>query len=168
MADELIASYADPDGAMRAVQALRDQGVSNARVSSPAGFPVVEAADHRGDSHIQGWVALLGGLVGLGCAMGLQVATSKSLGLIVGGKPIVAWTAFGVIMFELTMLFAGASNFVALIVLAALARRRISRSVRERLSSERVMVVVPLEELAPKLREIARTVLRDAVMGAKP
>jgi hypothetical protein len=168
MADELVASYADPDAAMRAVKALRDQGVSNARVSSPAGFPVVEAADHGGDSRIQGWVALLGGLTGLACAVALQVMTSKSLGLIVGGKPIVAWTAFGVIMFELTMLFAGASNFAALIVLAALARRRVRRSVREQLSSERIVVVVRLGGLAPQLREAARSVLGDAVMGAEP
>jgi hypothetical protein len=168
MADELAAVYPDPDRAMRAMQALRDRGVSNARVSSPAGFPVVDAADHRGDSRIQGWVALFGGLTGLGCAVALQVITSKSLGLLVGGKPIVAWTAFGVIMFELTMLFAGASNFAALIVLAARARRRISRSVREQLSSERVVVVVPLGELAPKLREVAQSILGDAVMGGKP
>jgi hypothetical protein len=102
MTDELVAIYADPGVAMRAVEALRSQGVSNARVSSPAGFPVVDAADHRGDSRVQGWLALLGGLTGLGCAIWLQVATSKSLGLMVGGKPIVAWTAFGVIMFELS------------------------------------------------------------------
>jgi hypothetical protein len=163
MSDELVATYADPGVAMRAVEALRRQGVSNARVSSPAGYPVVDAADHRGDSRIQGWIALLGGLTGLGCAVYLQVVTSQSLGLIVGGKPIVAWTAFGVIMFELTMLFAGAANFVALIILAALARRRMSRAVREQLRSDRIVVVVPLGELAPQLREAARGVLGSAV-----
>jgi hypothetical protein len=163
MADELVAIYADPGAAMYAVQALRSQGVSNARVSSPAGFPVVEMTDHRGDSHVQGWLAFLGGLTGLGCAAWLQVVTSKTLGMMVGGKPIVAWTAFGVIMFELTMLFAGATNFIALIVLAALARRRVSRAVREQLSSGRIIVVVRLAELTPKLRDAALGVLRDAV-----
>jgi Protein of unknown function (DUF3341) len=162
MADELVAIYADPGAAMDAVQALRSRGISNARVSSPAGFPVVEMADHRGDSRLQGWLAFLGGLTGLGCAAWLQVATSKSLGLMVGGKPIVAWTAFGVIMFELTMLFAGATNFVALIVLAALARRKMSRAVREQLSSDRIVVVVRLADLAPNLREAALGVLGDS------
>jgi hypothetical protein len=164
MADELVAIFADPGVAMRAVQALRSQGVPNARVSSPAGFPVVDVADHHGDSRVQGWLAFLGGLAGLGCAVALQVVTSRSLGLIVGGKPIVAWTAFGVIMFELTMLFAGATNFVALIVLAARARRRVSRAVREQLSSDRILVVVPLGQLTQKQREVARDVLGDAVV----
>jgi hypothetical protein len=168
MTGELVAAYSDPGAAMGAIQALRSHGVFTARVLSPAGFPVVEAPDHRGDSRVQGLLAFLGGLVGLACAMALQVVTSKSLALSVGGKPIVAWTAFGVIMFELTMLFAGATNFAALILLAALARRRVSRTVRAQLSSERILVVVRLGELTPKLREVALVVLGDARLEALP
>ena len=168
MPDELIAAYADPGSAMLAVQALRSRGVSEIHVSSPAGFPVVDAVDHSGDSKAQGWIAFLGGLVGLTTAIWLQVATSRSLGLVVGGKPIVAWTAFGVIMFELTMLFAGASNLAALIVLATLARRKMSRTARERLSAERISVVVELGGLAPKLREAAKEILGEAIVEAAP
>jgi hypothetical protein len=168
MPDELIATYADPGAALGAVQALRARGVSDIHLSSPAGFPVVDAVDHRGDSQAQGWIAFCGGLVGLSTAIWLQVATSKSLGLIVGGKPIVAWTAFGVIMFELTMLFAGGANLTALIVLATLARRKMSRAAREQLSADRILVVVPLGGLAPQLREAVRETLGNAVVGAAP
>ena len=168
MPEELIAAYADPGVAMQAVEALRARGVSNIHISSPAGFPVVDAVDHSGDSRAQGWIAFLGGLVGLTYAIWLQVATSKSLGLVVGGKPIVAWTAFGVIMFELTMLFAGASNLAALIVFAALARRKVSRAAREQLSADRISVVVTLAGLAPQLREAAREVLGEAVVEVGP
>ena len=45
---------------------------------------------------------------------------------MVGGKPILAWTAFGVIMFELTMLFAGVANFLALVLLSAATRRGVA------------------------------------------
>jgi hypothetical protein len=166
MPEELVAVYADPDDALRAVQALRARGVQNAQVSSPAAFPVVHEVEHTGHSRTLGWFALLGGLTGLGFAAALQVATSKALGLVVGGKPIVAWTAFGVVMFELTMLFAGGFNFLALVVLSALARRKVARAVRDQVSSERIVVVVPLGGLEPRLRDAARAVLGDAMPEA--
>jgi Protein of unknown function (DUF3341) len=166
MPEQLVAIYADPDDALRAVQALRARGVANAQVSSPAAYPVVHEVDHPSHSPALGWIALLGGLAGLGCAAALQAGTSRALGLIVGGKPILAWTAFGVVMFELTMLFAGASNFLALVVFSALARRKVARVVRDQVSSDRIVVVVPLGGLDPKLRDAVRGLLGDAVPGA--
>jgi len=168
MPDELIAAYADPGAALQAVRDLRSRGVSQIHVSSPAGFPVVDAVDHSGDSRAQGWIAFLGGLVGLTCALWLQVATSRALGLVVGGKPIVAWTAFGVIMFELTMLFAGASNLIALIFLAAQARRKVSQTGRAQLSSGHVSVVVAMGGMPPRLREAAREILGEAIVEGAP
>ncbi len=168
MPEELVAVYADPDEALRVVLALRDRGVAGAQVSSPAAFPVVHEVEHTGHSRTLGWFALGGGLTGLGCAAALQVVTSRSLGLVVGGKPIVAWTAFGVVMFELTMLFAGATNFLALVLLSALARRRVARAVRDQVSSERIVVVVPLGGLDPQRRAAARGVLGDGLAEALP
>ena len=163
MPRELVAVFSDPDEALRAVQTLRSRGVANAQVSSPAAFPVVHEAEQTGHFRPLGWVALLGGLTGLACATALEVGTSKSLGLVVGGKPIVAWTAFGVVMFELTMLFAGVSNFIALVVFSALARRRVARAVRDLVSSERIVVVVPLVGMDPSLSDAVRGVLGGAV-----
>lgn len=166
MPEELVAVYSDPDDALRAVQALRARGVANAQVSSPAAYPVVHEVTHTGHSRALGWIALLGGLTGLGCAAALQAGTSKALGLVVGGKPILAWTAFGVVMFELTMLFAGASNFLALVVFSALARRNVARAVRDQVSSERIVVVVPLGGMDSQLRELVRGLLSDALPEA--
>ena len=168
MPEELVAVFADPDDALRAVQTLRDQGVANAQVSSPAAYPVVHEVEHTGHSRALGWVALLGGLTGLASATALEVGTSKALGLVVGGKPIVAWTAFGVVMFELTMLFAGVSNFLALIVFSALTRRKVARAVRDLVSSERIVVVVPLAGMDASLRNAARGVLGGAVTELSP
>lgn len=168
MREELVAVFADPDEALRAVQALRARGVSDAQVSSPAAYPVVHEVEHAGRAPALGRVALLGGLTGLACATALEVGTSKTLGLIVGGKPIVAWTAFGVVMFELTMLFAGVSNFIALVVFSALARRRMARAVRELVSSERIVVVVPVAGMDPSLRDAVRGVLGLAVAEVPP
>jgi hypothetical protein len=166
MPEQLVAVYADPDDALRAVQALHAQGVMNAQVSSPAAYPVVHEVEHTGHSQALGWIALLGGLTGLACAAAFQAGTSKALGLVVGGKPIIAWTAFGVVMFELTMLFAGAANFLALIVFSALARRTVSSTVRDQVSSERIVVVVPLSGMDPPRRAAVRELLGDAIAGA--
>ncbi len=168
MPEELVAVFADPDAALRAVEALKSSGVERPQVASPAGFPLVHHADAAGDSKVQPWVAIAGGLCGLGTAIALQVITSRSLGLYVGGKPIVAWTAFGVIMFELTMLFAGGANFLALLVLAALARRKVSRAARDQLTAERIVVVVRLEGLNPAIAQAARGVLGPALVGGTP
>jgi len=144
MRDDLVALFGDPDSAARALEALREERVSGARVVSSAPFPAVRETGRPGPWRALGRIALVGGLTGLGCAMALEVVTSRSMDLVVGGKPIVSWTAFGVVMFELTMLFAGLFNFTALVLLAAFTRRSVSRRARDRVRSDRLVVVVPL------------------------
>jgi hypothetical protein len=161
MTDELVAVFSDPDAAARALAALQAQQVDGARVASPAPYPVIHLTGQPGPWRALAPIALGGGLTGLCCAAALQVVTSEHLGLVVGGKPIVAWPAFGVIMFELTMLFGGASTFLSLVVLAALARRKVSLRARQAVSSERVVVVVPLGGQDAARRAAIHQVLRD-------
>ncbi len=160
MREDLVAIYADPRAALRALDALHAEDVTTARFASSAPLPVHGDAG-RDRSTTLGWIALCGALTGLGCAMALQVATSDSLGLLVGAKPIVSWTAFGVVMFELTMLFAGGANFVALVVLCAVARRQVSARARDQVSSERIVVVVPAAHLAERRRAAIRACLEE-------
>ena len=110
-----------------------------------------------------GTIALVGGLTGLGSATALQVMTSRSLDIIVGGKPIVSWPAFGVVMFELTMLFAGIFNFTALVAALALARRRVSAAARGQVDTERIVVVVPGGQAAGRRQRGHPGALKDAV-----
>ncbi|HEX7465774.1 MAG TPA: quinol:electron acceptor oxidoreductase subunit ActD [Usitatibacter sp.] len=162
MRDPLIALFADPDSAARALQALHGENVMNARVVSSAPFPAVHETGHPGPWRALGWVALVGGLTGLSCAAALEVTTSRSMDLIVGGKPIVSWTAFGVVMFELTMLFAGIANFTALVVLSAFTRRSVSRRARREVTTDRLVVVVPLDGCG----EAREAVIRRSLSGA--
>ena len=142
MSEELVAIFPDPLSASRALQALRGEEVTSAQVATPAPFSAVHETAGPPPSTLRR-IALVGALTGLGFAIALQVGTSQALGLVVGGKPVVSWTAFGVVMFELTMLFAGVTNFVALFALCAVARRRVSRRALDQVSSERIVVVVP-------------------------
>jgi hypothetical protein len=159
--EDLVAVFHDPDAASRALAALEGQGLTGARVASPAAFPAVNQTGHPGPWRALGWIALVGALTGLGSAIALQVATSRSMGLIVGGKPVLSWTAFGIVMFELTMLFGGIFNFTALVLLSALTRRRVSRRARAAVDSERIVVVVPAGDGSEERRAAVRRALGD-------
>ena len=159
---DLAFAFDDPDAAGAALEALASQGVTGARIASPAAFPAVGQTGHPGRWRALGWVALVGALTGLGCAVALEVATSRSMGLIVGGKPVVSWTAFGVVMFELTMLFGGLANFTALALLSAFARRQIPRRARAAVTSERIVVVVPVDGWSEGRRADVRRLLSAA------
>jgi ActD protein len=161
--EDLVAVFDDPDRASHALAALEGQGVTAARVASPAAYPAVNQTGHPGPWRALGWIALVGALTGLGCAIALQVATSRSMGLIVGGKPIVSWTAFGVVMFELTMLFGGIFNFTALVLLSAFTRRQVSRRARAAVGSERIVVVVAVDGWSEERRAEVRRALAAAV-----
>lgn len=160
MSDELVAIFPDPRSAARALDALRDEQVHDAQVATPAPFSAVHATASAPSGRLRR-IALAGALTGLAGAVALQVVTSRSLGLVVGGKPIVSWTAFGVVMFELTMLLAGVANFAALVALCALERRRVSRAALEHVSSERIVVVVPAGRLDGERRAAVRASLLD-------
>lgn len=163
MRDDLVALFNDPDGAARALQLLREEQVTTARVVSSAPFPAVRETGRPGPWRALARIALVGGLTGLGCATALEVATSRSMDLFVGGKPIVSWTAFGVVMFELTMLFAGLFNFTALVILSAFTRRSVSRRARDQVTTDQLVVVVPLAGCNEERQARIRRALAGAV-----
>jgi hypothetical protein len=161
--ESLVAVFADPDAAELALDALKGDGVIAARVASPAPFPVVHHTGHPGPWRALGWIALTGGLTGFGCAMAFEVVTSRAMNLVVGGKPILSWTAFGVILFELTMLFAGVFNFAGLVILSAFARRALPGGARAQVTSERIVLVIPVVGVPEERKEAIRRSLSNAV-----
>jgi hypothetical protein len=161
--EDLVAIYSDPDAADHALHLLHDEGVTAARVASPAPFPLIHHTGQPGAWRALGPIALVGGLTGFSCAAAFQVLSMKAMNLVVGGKPIVSWTAFGIIMFELTMLFAGVSNFSALVIMSAVARRRFSRKVRAQMTSERIVLLVPVDGCAEDRKKAIRACLSQAL-----
>jgi Alternative complex III, ActD subunit len=138
-----IAVYDDPDRAAAALRSLDGLGVRGARIVSPAAYQAVHLTGRPGPWRLMGWLALAGGILGLAVAVALEVGSSIAHPVDVGGKPVVAWIPYGVVMFELTMLGAGVTNFLALVVLAWTSRRRIPKAVRQAVASDRLAVVVP-------------------------
>jgi hypothetical protein len=161
--EDLVAVFADPDAAEHALHLLHDAGLTTARVASPAPFPAIHHTGHPGPWRALGWIALVGGLTGLSCAIAFEVATSLSMGITVGGKPILSWTAFGVIMFELTLLFAGVANFSAFVILSAFTRMWFPRRTRGQVTSERIVIVVPVQGCSEERKKTIRSSLSQAV-----
>ncbi len=162
MSDPVVALFDDPDAAAGAVRRLRALGVSGLRVAGPAAYPVVHDARRPGAWRFVGWMALGGALAGLAASIALQVLTSVSVNLMTSGKPIVAWVPFGIVMFELTMLGAGGTCFLSVVLLAVFSRRGLPARALTAAAEGKLAVVVPLSgRSASQLRDI-----RAALAGA--
>lgn len=134
--------FVAPADAARAVRALRERGVGEIRTASPAPYPELEAALGRPRSRI-GWITFAGAVLGATCAFALTIGTSLDLPLVVGGKPVVSLPPYGIIAFELTVLFGGLSNFAAIAIGSFLARRAEPLPHDDRSSIDRIVVFVP-------------------------
>ncbi len=111
----VLATFVEPARAAGAVRALRQEGFVDVRVAMPAPFPEVVAAIGKPTSPI-GLVTWPGALLGLLCGIGLTVGTSVAWPLVTGGKPIVSWPPFVIVIFEVTVLVGSLVNLVAVAV----------------------------------------------------
>lgn len=162
MSEYLIAEYDQPDPAHEALRQLEALDLPGVRVASPAAYPAVHATGSPGPWRWLAWLALSGALIGLVTAIAIEVGSSVAHPIQVGGKPVVAWIPYGVIMFELTMLGAGATSFLSLVVLAALSRRGVPRAARRAVASDRIVVIVP----ATKQQSAQASAVSEALAGA--
>ncbi|MBI3182980.1 MAG: DUF3341 domain-containing protein [Myxococcales bacterium] len=136
----VVGLFADPASAAGAIRELVGRGVKGLSAQSPAPYHELEAALGKPRSRL-GWVTLVGGLTGLAAAIAFTTWTSLEMPMLVSGKPIVSTTAYVVIYFELMVLFAGITNFIAVMIGSAMARK--GGRFHERATVDRVAVFVP-------------------------
>lgn len=115
----VLATFGDPAGAARAIRELRARGIRDLHAAMPAAFPEVVKALSKPRSPID-LATLPGALVGLVLGVLLTVLTSLASGLQTGGKPIVSFPAFAVIVFEMTVLVGSITNLMAVSIGSAL------------------------------------------------
>jgi len=102
----LMAKFDSPEALLAATRAAREAGYRSMEAYSP--FPV-EGLDELLDfkPSIQ-YLVLIAGIVGAITGFALQYyAAVISYPLNIGGRPLNSWPAFIIIMFEMTILFAG-------------------------------------------------------------
>jgi len=113
----LIAEFDTVDGVIAAARASRDAGYNRVDVHSP--FPIHGMDDILGNRPtILPWIVLLGGLAGLFGALSLTIGTmAYHYPYMISGKPFISLPAFIPIVFECTILFAGISAAVFMLLL---------------------------------------------------
>jgi mono/diheme cytochrome c family protein len=113
----LLAEYKTPAEILKAARAIRDAGFSRWDTFTP--FPVHGIDQAMGiRMTILPWIVLGAGLTGLATAILLQWWTNSfDYPWVISGKPIFSIPANVPIMFELTVLFAGITTLVAMLVL---------------------------------------------------
>jgi hypothetical protein len=101
----LLAEFPDQDSLLAAVRSTRKAGYRDIDTFSP--YPIEGMPKALGlTTHRMGWLSFFGGLFGFFGALLVQVLTNWNYPINVGGRPILAWTAFVVVDFELMVLFA--------------------------------------------------------------
>ena len=110
----LLAEFDSPEALTAAAKRVREAGYRRLDAFTP--FPVDGLAQIlRLPRPKISWIGLIGGFVGGGFAFLMQCYTNYDFPLNVGGRPLYPFSAFAVVMFELTILFSALSMIAAML-----------------------------------------------------
>jgi ActD protein len=117
----LLAEFETPEALVEATKRVREEGYRELDAFTPFPvyelFPVLRLRDRR-----VLWLGLFGGIAGFSIAMGMQLFTNFDYPINVGGRPLYALSAFAVVAFELTVLFATLTPAIGMLALNGLPR----------------------------------------------
>jgi hypothetical protein len=117
----MLAEFEAPETLIEAAKRARAEGYRDLDAFTPFPvhelFPILRLRDHR-----VLWLGLAGGIGGFLLALGMQLYTNFDYPINVGGRPLYALSAFAVIAFELTVLFAALTPAVGMLALNGLPR----------------------------------------------
>jgi len=140
----LLAHYGKLGDARRAIEGLRAAGFDDMDVFSPIPAPGLEEALGITSSPVRRW-ALIGGITGFATAVALTGLTALAYPMVTQGKPILAWPAYFIIIFEMTILFTGLFGFAG-VLHHTRKPGRLSPHYRLPFSVDRYGIFVPAEQ----------------------
>jgi hypothetical protein len=117
----MLAEFKEPEALVEAARRARAEGYRDLDAFTP--FPVEGLAEvlRLRDRRVL-WLGLAGGWTGFLLALGMQMFTNFSYPINVGGRPLYPLSAFAVVAFELTVLFAAAFTAAGMLALNRLPR----------------------------------------------
>jgi len=148
--------FDSPQEAIAALRELKREGVPASSITVMSSEPLHLETDGAPASRIGGF-AIAGGLIGAGFALVLTSWTSRQVGLVTGGMPIISPWAFGIVVFELTALGAILATLGRMIYEAGLARPGALIAYDRAVADGRIVVSVNCVDDAAC--EIARNIL---------
>ena len=147
MAETRIEVFDTRAEAIAVLRELERQGVPRSSITVMSSEPLHLETKDAPKSRIPGF-AIIGGLLGAAFAILLTVVTSRRVGLVTGGMPIVSPWAFGIIVFEL-----GALGAILVTLGRMIFEARLMRRVRPDYYGDAVAngkIVLAIEEQGPK------------------
>ncbi len=117
----MLAEFKSPEALLEAARRARQEGYRQLDAFTP--FPVEElpAVLELHDRRVP-LLGLIGGGVGFAVALAMQIYISFDYPLDLGGRPLYPLTAFAVVTFELTILFAAAFTVIGMLAMNGLPR----------------------------------------------
>ena len=117
----LLAEFETPEALVAAARETRAAGYRRLDAFTPFPVPELNPVLRLRDNRVL-WLGLIGGFVGFAIALAMQLATNFDYPINVGGRPLYALSAFAVIAFELTILFAALTPAIGMLALNGLPR----------------------------------------------
>src|SRR5215467_4527805 len=116
-----LAEFDSSEALIKAATRAREAGYRDLDVFTPFPvyeiFPVLRLHDRR-----VLWLGLIGGIFGFALAVGMESFTNFDYPINVGGRPLYPLSAFMVVAFELTVLFAALFPAIGMLALNGLPR----------------------------------------------
>jgi ActD protein len=160
MAETVLALFDLADEATEAARELRREGIDSKDITIMSNEPIpMEEEDEGQPPTRMGLFAIAGGFLGASAAVSLTVLTSKHIGIVVGGMPIVSPWAFGIIVFELTALGAIVATLGRMLYEAGLGKPGSPSCYDEAVAEGRILLAVACT--GDPQADIAERVLRE-------
>ena len=113
----LMAEFKDPEAILSAIKIARAAGYVQLDAYSP--FSIDGLADEisKSSNKIE-WSAFFGGVLGILAGIALQYYSAAGVyPMNIGGRPLVSWTAYVPVCFELMILFSALSSVLSMFFL---------------------------------------------------
>src|ERR1051325_6007693 len=117
----LLAEFESPEALIEAAERVRGAGYRNLDAFTPFPVPELNRILRLRDRRVL-WFGLFVGIFGFALALAMQVFTNFDYPVNVGGRPLYALSAFMVVCFELTVLFAALTPAIGMLALNGLPR----------------------------------------------
>jgi hypothetical protein len=117
----LVAEFETPEALVDAAREARAKGYRSLDAFTPFPVPELYGVLRLRDSRVL-WLGLFGGIFGFALALGMQLFTNFDYPINVGGRPLYTLSAFAVVAFELTVLFAALFPAIGMLALNGLPR----------------------------------------------
>jgi hypothetical protein len=140
----MLSLFSKEDQAVAVIRELEGKPWKLQRVHSPVPSHRIAAALKLKKSKV-GYFTLMGGIFGFLSGFALAIFTATKWGLIIGGKPVVAWVPFVIVGFEFTILFSVFGNVIGILALTGLPRSKISEIYDPRCSGDRFGILATYE-----------------------